>query len=192
MMKTPVTKLGVRGWFDVVLRRKGTVIRTMRVDNGATYVGLSTMLNATFNGGSGFSNLYIGLVSFLDAINTPTAVPTIGDTMASNGWLDFEFENYAQATRPEAVFTSTTSGKITAAAVTFDMTDGGNLQGFFVVDNNTKGGTTGDLWASAMRTFVTEGKSIISDGSEFSNDFTVLNGDNLQVSYSVSLTPVDS
>lgn len=188
--------VSVEGFFDVVLRRGGSIVRTACFDNGATMAGLNTMLDATFGGGGGYPSLYIGLVKFLNAVNTPTAVPTIGDTLLSNGWLEFEFTEYAAAARPGPLsFTSAQSGRISATAVSFDIEAGGNLQGFFISDNPTKAtssGQSGNLWASAIRTFFTEGKGFITAGSPISNDFVVLNGDELSVSYGVRLTAADS
>jgi hypothetical protein len=187
-----IAKIGVSGWFDVVQRRNGTIIRTMAVPNGASYEGMAVMLNACFAGGSGFTNLYVGLVKFLNPVDTPTAVPTIGDTLGSNGWKDFEFTSYAAGSRPGLSFSSTGSAFITGGSVSYDIEDGANLQGFFVCTDGAKGSFTGTLWASAIRTFFTEGKSFLSAGSEVSDDFVVLNGDQLSVTYSVRLSPIDS
>ena len=150
------------------------------------------MLNAAFAGGSGFTNLYVGLVKFLDTVNTPTAIPTITDTMSSNGWLDFEFVEYNESTRQALSFSATSSPGISGGTVLFNIEAGANLQGFFVCSDNTKGGTAGTLWASAMRTFFGEGGGLFTAGSAVSNDFTVLNGDELSVTYSVMLSPIDS
>jgi hypothetical protein len=191
MKKKPESKIGLSGYFDVAHIRGGTIIQTMQVENGATRVGVDVVLNAGFAGGGGFSNLYIGLIKFLDAVHTPTAVPTVGDTMGSNGWLAFEFTEYASPTRLAVSMSGASSFRIGSSEVQFDIEAGANLQGFFVTDNNVKGGTTGTLWASAVRTFFTEGKSFLGAGSPISNDFSVLNGDQLRVKYAVRMQPTD-
>ena len=192
MKKKPESQICLSGWFDVVHIRGGTIIQTMAIENGATEVGVDVLLSAGFGGGSGFTSLFIGLIKFLDLINTPTAAPTIGDTMVSNGWLSFEFTEYSNSTRPLSVFGAPSSFRIGAAAVTFDIEAGANLQGFFLTTDSVKGGSTGTLWATAVRTFFTEGKSPLGGGSEISNDFSVLNGDQLQVSYAVRMQPTDT
>jgi hypothetical protein len=114
------------------------------IRNAVTDVALTAMLEGYFRGGTVGANWYLSLVnaSGFDSF-------AASDTMASHaGWT--EFTSYANATRP-AWGHGAAAGKImqNATLVTFTMNGSGTLQGLFTANENTKGGATGTLWATA-------------------------------------------
>jgi hypothetical protein len=92
------------------------------------------------------------------------------DTMGSHaGWT--EFTSYSQANRVAWGPGAAGSQSITnGTPATFDITGSGTVKGIFVANQNTKGGTTGTLWATAL----------------FPSDVPVVNTDQLKVTYTVN------
>ncbi|MDX1555810.1 MAG: hypothetical protein R3212_07280, partial [Xanthomonadales bacterium] len=130
-------------------------------ENLVVNVGLDHLLDATLSGATQITTWYVGLVD--------GATPTFAgaDTMASHaGWT--ENQNYSEATRP--VWTdggvSGQSVDNSASKASFSINaNGQTIGGAFLTSNNTKGGTTGTLYAEG----------------DFSPDKTADNGDTLQV-----------
>jgi len=113
--------------------------------NGITTEGVNDILDVYFRNGSTASNWYMGLISSTDY----TALDE-DDTMASHsGWT--EDENYSQAARLEWAPSAATSGFLdNATAVKFTMNAVTTINGLFIVDDNTKGGVAGTLWATGL------------------------------------------
>jgi hypothetical protein len=136
-------------------------------NNDIVNVGKNDILGVYFSGASqtGSSSWVIGLIS-----NSGYSALAAGDTMASHaGWT--EFTSYSQSTRVAWGPGSASSQSVTnASPATFDISGSGTVKGIFVVNQNTKGGTTGTLWATAL----------------FSADVPVTNGDQLKVTYTVN------
>lgn len=136
-------------------------------NNDIVNVGKNDILGVYFSGASqtGSSSWCIGLIS-----NSGYSALAAADTMASHaGWT--EFTGYSQANRVAWGPGSASSQSVTnASAATFDINATGTVKGIFVVNQNTKGGTTGTLWATAL----------------FSADVPVTNGDQLKVTYTVN------
>lgn len=91
--------------------------------------------------------LYLGLIDG----DSYSAAPTT-DTMASHpGWT--EIEDYDEASRP-GPFTqgtvSLTTPSATTAILTFTPNTTLQVRGVFVTDDNTKGGSSGRLFAAAI------------------------------------------
>lgn len=129
-------------------------------------VGLKDM-NEKFFSGSGYTAAwYIGLVN-------SGASYAAGNTASSHaGWT--ENTDYSQANRPQLSFGASTTANpsvITASAATFSMTNTATIGGAFVINDNTKGGTSGILFSAGN----------FSGGNK-----TVANGDTLNVTYSLS------
>lgn len=149
------------------LWRDGRCIDRFETHNGITNVGKNKILDDMFNDGTQTANSswYIGLI---DASGYTALADT--DTMASHsGWN--EFTTYSEANRVAwgsgaAASQSTTN----ASPATFNITGTATVKGVFVPTNNTKSGTTGTLWSTAL----------------FSADVPVSNGDQLKVTYTVS------
>ena len=134
-------------------------------DNAVVTVGKALLLNVMFASGSASANWYLGLVNGATAPSYSDS-----DTMASHaGWS--ETVPYSNATRPAAVFTTTATNSIAAAAATFNINATATVAGAFLVNNNTKSGTTGTLYSAGN--FSTGNRSILS-------------GDTLNVTYTAS------
>jgi hypothetical protein len=137
------------------------------IKNLVTTAGKNFALD-TFLAGSAYTAAwYLGLVS----ITSYTAV-AITDTAASHsGWT--EDQNYSQASRPTAAWSSASGGsKALSAALSFSMNASTTIKGCFLISNSTKGGTTGTLYSAGLFT---------------GGDKVVQNGDTLNVSYTASL-----
>jgi hypothetical protein len=132
-------------------------------------VGKNFILDTVLSG-SGYTNsISLGLVN---GATTPTYAAT--DTMASHaGWT--EFVNYSNGTRYPPTFASASAGsKATSSAAGFTINStGGTVAGTFLVSgSNAINGTTGTL---------------ISVGSFSGGNRTVIAGDTLNVSYTLSV-----
>ena len=133
--------------------------------------GLKDMNDKYFTGSGYTAAWYIGLIN-----NSPSPTLAAGDTAAqiggSNGWA--EFTGYSQANRPTLSFSASTTADpsviSTASAAAFSITSTATIYGAFVVSSNTKSGTSGVLF---------------SEGA-FAATRSVVNGDTLNVSYSLS------
>jgi hypothetical protein len=158
--------------FDVNVKVKhydadGNLIAEHDTANGITNVGKNKILDDMFNDGTQTANAswYIGLID-----NSGYTALADTDTMASHsGWN--EFTTYSEANRVAwgsgaAASQSTTN----STPATFNITGSATVKGVFITTNNTKSGSTGTLWATAL----------------FSADVPVSNGDQLKVTYTVS------
>jgi hypothetical protein len=145
----------------------GTVKARQKIRNGITNGGKDDILDVYFSDGSqtAASSWYIGLID-----NSGYSTVAAADTMSSHaGWN--EFTTYSEANRvawgPGAPSSQSISN---ATPATFNINGSGTVKGVFVVTNNTKSGTSGTLWATAL----------------FSADVPVSNGDQLKITYTVS------
>jgi len=160
----------IQGTFDVECRDKdGNLKWKKQARNGVTTVGLNGILDTYFGSTADPGTWYLGLISSVSY----TAL-LITDTMAAHfpGWT--ESVNYSAATRPAWGPGAAAAGSVTnVAAVAFTMTAGETIKGFFVVNNNVKGGSTGILWATALFTTL---------------DQTVVASDVLNVTYTITMS----
>lgn len=133
--------------------------------NDITNEGKNTIFDTMFNATSQITTWYIGLIS---SVGYSALAAT--DVMGSHGgWT--EFTNYSQANRVTWVSGATSAQTITnSGPAQFDMTATGTVKGLFIVSNNTKSGTTGKLWSTAL----------------FTADVPVVNGDQLKVTYTLN------
>ena len=130
--------------------------------------GLKDMNDKYFTGSGYTAAWYIGLIN-----NSPSPTLAAGDTASSHaGWA--EFTGYSQSNRPTLSFSASTTADpsviSTASAAAFSITSTATIYGAFVISNNTKSGTSGVLF---------------SEGA-FAATRSVVNGDALNVSYSLS------
>ena len=156
-----------KGRFVLEHVRRDKVIAQYDIPNGIVNAGKNDILDVYFSDATptASTSWYIGLVdsSGYTALND-------ADTMSSHsGWN--EFTSYSEANRV-AWGPGTPSGQsiTNSSPATFNISGSGTLKGIFVVTNNTKSGTSGTLWATAL----------------FSADVPVSNGDQLRVTYTVS------
>jgi hypothetical protein len=161
-----------KGEFIVECRDKnGNLKWKDKFKNGVTDIGLNTLLNIAFGSTLKISTWYLGLIdsSGYNGINA-------GDTLASHGgWTEFTAYTVSggSASNRGTWGTSNTSTKIitNASAVAFTITTGGTIKGFICCSDLAKATTGGTLWATALFA---------------SGDQTVVIGDVLNVTYSVS------
>jgi hypothetical protein len=157
-----------KGHFVVEHRDKfGKLLDIYKMPNGIVNVGKDKILDDMFNDGTQTANSswYIGLID-----NSGYTALAAADTMASHsGWN--EFTTYSEANRVAWGSGAASSQSTTnASPATFNITGSATVKGVFVTTNNTKSGSTGTLWATAL----------------FSSDVPVSNGDQLKVTYTVS------
>lgn len=129
--------------------------------------GRNKLLDETLGGAGYTAAWYMGLIN-----NSGFSAIAAGDTMASHaGWT--ESSAYSAGTRPSMSFSAASSGsKQTSSAVSFAINATATINGVFIADNSTKGGSTGVLFA----------------GKSFASARSVENGDTLNVTYTASLT----
>lgn len=151
----------LRGW-NGKLKQKG------RWKNGATTVGRNTMLDNMFRTPTSRS-WYQSLIN-----NSGFSALSAADTSASHaGWTELHAV-YSNATRPAWSPGAASSALISAAGTQFTFTSGGTAYGCFIISENTKGGTTGILWATGP----------------FDTVLTVANLDTLDLTYATSLSAI--
>ncbi len=114
------------------------------VHNVVVNAGLNHALDATLSGGSQITTWYIGLIDGSPTVNA-------ADTMASHaGWN--EVTAYDEATRVQwtdgGVSNQSVSNSGSPAQFTI-ATNQTEIGGAFLVSDNTKGGTSGTLYAAA-------------------------------------------
>jgi len=157
-----------KGQFQVEhYNSKGKLLGIYDLPNGITNVGKDLILDVMFNDGVAIANnsWFVGLID----LSGFTALAA-ADTMASHaGWN--EFTTYSEANRVAwgsgaAASQSTTN----SSPATFNVTGSATVKGIFINSNNTKSGSTGTLWSTAL----------------FAADVPVTNGDQLKVTYTVS------
>jgi hypothetical protein len=145
--------------------KDGNLKGTHEFPNGIVDVGLNHILETQFNGGTPVTAWYIGLIN-----NSGYTALANADTMASHsGWA--ETSAYDEATRPEWTAGTAASRSITnGTAIDFSINATVVIRGIFITSVNTKGGTSGVLWATAL----------------FASTVSAENGDTLKVTYTVS------
>jgi len=168
------TVIRPKGQFVAEIWRKGKLISKTPINiNGVSNEGFNLMLNSTFRSDQitpiGSTSWYIGLIS-----NSGYSALAAADTMSSHsGWSE-EYSHYSQTNRPAWSMGAASNKQITnSTTVDFSITsDSTIVKGIFVASDNTKGGTSGTLWATGL----------------FSADQTLYNGDTLKITYTVSLS----
>lgn len=160
-------KLSLKGRFHIEKWRNGQFIEKYDITNDITNEGKNLLFDVMFNDVTHISNSAwcIGLISL-----TSYSALAASDVMNSHaGWT--EFTSYSQSTRVAWGSGTAASQSVTnASPATFDISGSGTVKGIFVTSQNTKSGTTGKLWATAL----------------FSADVPVSNGDQLRITYTVS------
>lgn len=166
------TRYDVECWDNWIRDAKGNLLRrrakpvlrwTDSFWNIVVTVGLNKLLDATFKTGLTSPAWYVGLKG--------TGTMLAADTMASHaGWA--EIVPYSDSTRPAFTPGSISAGAVdnSASKAVFNINSGSTVYGCFLVDNNTKSGTTGTLYG----------------GGDFGSSRAVINGDTLNVT--VTLT----
>ena len=154
----PVFRLFGRGFFF----RK---IWTEEFDNLVVTTGLNKLLDATLKTGLTSPSWYVGLKG--------TGSVVAGDTMSSHsGWS--EIVPYSDTNRPAFTPGTISGGSVdnSASKATFNINGTSTVYGAFLVDNNTKSGSTGTLYGAG----------------DFASARGVQDGDTLNVTITASIT----
>jgi hypothetical protein len=133
---TPSTQYEVECWRD------GKLLWVEKFHNLVTTVGKNGILDITFKNGGAANAWYVGLVD-----NASFSAYAVGDTMGSHaGWV--ESQAYGEATRVAYVPAVASAGTMTntASKAEFTMNATKTIRGAFLVNQSTKGGTTGTLY----------------------------------------------
>jgi hypothetical protein len=140
-----------------------------KIQNIVVTVGKANLLNVYLAAATQSTTWYLGLV---DGASTPTynVTNTIG-VGGHPGWT--ENTGYAGANRPTAAFTVTATNSISTGATSFTINASGIIAGALLVNDSTKGGTTGTLYSVG----------------NFTGDVSrsVISGDSLIVTYTASV-----
>jgi len=116
--------------------------------NGITDVGIHYVLEVAFRDGTAPDPAQIGTWYALLIDNASFTGVAAGDTSASHaGWI--ENEDYDEANRITITFAAAATRKITAA-ISFTINATITVRGFGIISVNTKGGTTGTLFSTAL------------------------------------------
>lgn len=162
----PFNSIKIAGQFYVEQWRDGKLINKLPVClNGVTNGGKDKALDILFYTATKISTWYCGLIS-----SSGYSVLAAADTMSSHaGWS--EFTGYSQSNRVTWTTGAPSSQVVTNSTVmAFSVNASGTVKGVFITSDNAKSGTTGTLWATAL----------------FAADLPVVNGDTLNLTYSVN------
>jgi hypothetical protein len=126
--------------------------------------GRNQYLDATLKTGVTSPLWYVGLKG--------TGTVVAGDTAASHGgWAELTI--YSQSTRPQWVSGTISAGSLAnSSAAVFTINAGGTVAGAMMINNNTKGGTTG----------------ILLSAGDFASARTVISGDTLNITITCTMT----
>lgn len=122
--------------------------------NGIISASIDDLNNKYFRNGTPPSAWYMGLID-----NTGFSALSSSDSMSSHaGWT--EITSYSESTRPQWSPGASASGVlVNATRVEFTATADISVRGSFIVSNSTKGGTTGTLWSTGVRSSAIEYKT---------------------------------
>lgn len=139
-------KLNVGGMFYVeCVRPDGSLAWTDYAKNGCTNTALDDLLNKYFRNGTTASTWYLGLID-----NAGFTALAAADTIASHsGWSEATY--YSNANRP-TWSPAASSGQSIVNGTTTDFNINANtkaVKGLFAVTDNTVGGTSGLMFATA-------------------------------------------
>jgi hypothetical protein len=137
-------------------------LRVAVAKNMVTNAALNDVLAVYLNSGTQKTNWYLGLID-----NSGFSALAAGDTISSHaGWT--ENTAYSQSTRPQWNPDAPSGQTITnSTSVTFTANASVTIKGCFLVSDNTKGGTTGLLFATGA----------------FTSTQSLVNAQNLKVTY---------
>jgi hypothetical protein len=131
----------------------------LKAKNGITLVALNDLLTVYFLSGTQKASWFGGLIGDPATLNDTT------DTIASHAdWT--EFTAYSEGARQTWTPGIIAGGIINnPAPMKVTISTGGILKGAFLVSDNTKGGTTGILWATGF--WDTDVDQIVVPGEAF-------------------------
>jgi len=135
--------------------------------NGVTDAGIAHILNVYFRGTSPVTTWYLGLIN-----NSGYTALAASDTSGSHsGWAEAAGSNYSNSNRVTWSPGSPSSGAIVnSTSSDFNMTATVTIKGLFLISDNTKGGTTGTLFSTAL---FTGGNQAVNDGDTLKVTYTM-------------------
>lgn len=138
-----VERPGLHFEFEFEFRdASGLLIARRRCRNLVTTVGKNHLINVEFRGSTQSTAWYVGLKG--------TGSAAASDTSASHaGWS--EITAYSQSTRQALTLAAASGGSSnnSASPAVFTINASATIAGAFIIDNSTKGGTTGALFNAA-------------------------------------------
>jgi hypothetical protein len=141
--ETRCNVVGIRGGGGYSVTRGGVVVAKGTFKNAATTIGRNSMLDNMFRTPTTYT-MSLGLID-----NASFTALAAGDVMSSHsGWL--ELTAYNEATRVAWSPSAASASVIVSTAKRFTMNDSKTIKGMFLNSVNTKGGTTGILWATGL------------------------------------------
>ena len=155
-----------KGEWSMRCIRNGEVAWQEDWTNIITTAGLNYLIDAGLSGGTQITTWYVGLV------NGATPTFAAADTAASHGgWT--ENTSYDEANRATFVDAGPSGGAVTnsASVAQFTISATATIGGAFLISNNTKGGTTGTLYAEGD--FATDRSVVDNDVLEVTCTFSV-------------------
>jgi hypothetical protein len=159
--------IGLEGAFEVECRDESGELKWKETfSNLVVNAGLDHALDVTLSGAAQSTSWYLGLV---DGGTSPTF--DAGDTIGSHsGWS--ENTDYSESNRQGWTDGGVSSQSVdnSGSPASFSINATADIAGAFLVDDNTKGGTSGTLFA---------------EGS-FGATRSVANGDTLNVTYTIN------
>lgn len=168
--------LTLRGTYHAECWRDGVLIWEDTIPNTVVTVGKNLALD-TFLAGSAYTvtGPYMGLIS-----STSYSAISAADTMSSHaGWLEAGNANAPTYTSPRktAVWSAASAGaKALSAALSFAITGTGTIKGAFMT-----------YGTGAVTTIDNTSGTLLSAGLFSGGDRAVVNGDTVNVSYSLAL-----
>lgn len=165
------------GWWTVeCLDADGNIVWSKEFPNTVATVGKNAMLdNALAGSAYTVTGPFVGLIS-----STSFSAISAADTMSSHaGWLEAGNANtpHYSGSRPTAAWSAASAGaKALSTAAVFNMTGSGTVKGAFMA-----------YGSGASATIDNTSGTLFSAGLFSGGDQAVVNGNVLNVSYSVSL-----
>jgi len=137
------SQANVRGrWRAECYAPNGELKWTEEFENIVVNEGLNHLLDSSLAGQTQITSWFVGLKG--------TGTPAATDTMASHGTWS-EDQNYSEANRQAWTPNGAASGQSvsnSSAKATFSINANTTIYGAFLTSNNTKGGTSGKLYAA--------------------------------------------
>lgn len=160
--------LRFKGRFDVrIFDKRGRLKKVLTAHNGIVNGGKDKVLGVMFNAVAQITTWFMGLIN-----NSPTPTLAAADTMAIHGGWNESHTEYDETPRPTWPEDPASGQQITnTTEVVFTINATLTIAGFFLVSNNTKGGTAGTLWCTAL----------FDGGAQ-----AVISGDKIKVTYTLS------
>jgi hypothetical protein len=121
---------------------EGRLIAVRRGHNLVTTQGKNLLGSVMFNGTAASATWYVGLKGSGTAVAADTAA-------THGGWT--EITAYSQTVRQTLTLSSFTAGSAnnSASPAVFTINSASTIAGAFIINSNTKGGTTGSLYNAA-------------------------------------------